>query len=59
MVIGYLLLHREETGLYSLLTYGVAMAMHLIVTDQSLREQYYPAYDGPGRWILSAVLLLG
>ena len=59
VVIGYLLLHREEAGLYSLLTYGVAMAMHFIVTDQSLREQYYPAYDGPGRWILAAAPLLG
>ena len=59
MVIGYLLLHREETGLYSLLTYGVAMAMHFIVTDQSLREQFHPAYDGSGRWILAAAPLLG
>jgi hypothetical protein len=59
VVIGYLLLHREETGLYSLLTYAVAMAMHFVVADQGLREQFYPAYDGLGRWILGAAPLVG
>ena len=59
VVIGYLLLHREETGLYNLLTYAVAMAMHFVVADQGLREQFYPAYDGLGRWILGAAPLVG
>jgi hypothetical protein len=59
LVIGYLLLHREDPSLYGLLTYAVAMAMHFVIADQSLREQYYPAYDGAGRWILAAAPLVG
>jgi hypothetical protein len=59
VLIGYLLLHREEPGLYGLLTYAVAMAMHFVVADQSLRRQFSPAYDGIGRWLLAAAPLLG
>jgi hypothetical protein len=59
VIIGYLLLDREETGLANLLTYAVAMAMHFVVADQGLREQFYPAYDAIGRWILAAAPILG
>jgi hypothetical protein len=59
VVIGYLLLDREETDLPSLLTYAVAMAMHFIVADQGLRQLLYPAYDAVGRWILAAAPILG
>ena len=59
VMIGYLLLHREETGLSNLLTYAVAMAMHFVVADQGLREQFYPAYDASGRWILAGAPILG
>ena len=48
MLIGYLLLHREEVGLVNLLTYAVAMAMHFVVADQGLRGQFHPAYDTVG-----------
>ena len=59
VMIGYLLLHREDAGLISLLTYAVAMCTHFVVTDQGLREQFYPAYDALGRWILAAAPILG
>ena len=59
IIIGYLLLHRDETGLLNLLTYAVAMSMHFVVADQGLREQFYPAYDASGRWILAAAPILG
>ena len=59
LLIGYLLLHREEIGLYSLLTYAIAMSTHFVVTDQGLREQFHPAYDGIGRWVLAAAPLVG
>jgi hypothetical protein len=59
VIIGYLLLDREETGILNLLTYAVAMAMHFVVADQGLREQFYPAYDASGRWILAIAPVLG
>lgn len=59
IMIGYLLLHREETGLLNLLSYAIAMSMHFVVADQGLREQFYPAYDASGRWILAAAPVLG
>jgi hypothetical protein len=59
VLIGYLLLHREEAGLASLLTYAVAMATHFVVADQGLRGQFHPVYDKVGRWILAATPLLG
>jgi hypothetical protein len=59
VIIGYLLLDREETGVLNLLTYAVAMAMHFVVADQGLREQFYPAYDSSGKWILAVAPILG
>jgi hypothetical protein len=59
VIIGYLLLDREETGVSNLLTYAVAMAMHFVVADQGLREQFYPAYDSSGRWILALAPVVG
>jgi undecaprenyl pyrophosphate phosphatase UppP len=59
VLIGYLLLDRDEPGLFGLLTYAVAMAMHFVVADQGLREQFHPAYDRWGRWILAVAPLLG
>ena len=35
------------------------MAMHFAAADQSLREQFHPAYDGIWRWILAAAPVLG
>ena len=59
VLIGYLLLDRDEPGLLALLTYAVAMAMHFVVADQGLREQFHPAYDRQGRWLLAAAPLVG
>ena len=59
LIIGYLLVDREETGLVNLATYAIAMAMHFIVTDQGLREQSHPDYDAFGRWVLAAAVVGG
>jgi hypothetical protein len=59
LIIGYLLLHRDEADRLSLLTYAIAMAMHFVVADQGLREQFYPAYDASGKWVLAAAPILG
>jgi hypothetical protein len=54
LLIGYLLLHREESGLRELAVYAVAMGLHFIVNDQGLREQHGRSYDAQARWLLAA-----
>jgi hypothetical protein len=58
-LVGYLLLHREETGVASLLTYFVAMALHFLVNDYGLREHHGRAYRRYARWILSGAVFAG
>lgn len=59
LLIGYLLLHREEQDLRGLALYSVAMSFHFVVNDQGLREEHGAAYDKQGRWILAAAPLIG
>jgi hypothetical protein len=59
VLIGYLLLHREETDLRGLAIYAVAMGLHFVVNDQGLREQHGLVYDRIGRWVLVVTPLLG
>lgn len=58
-LIGYLLMHREEVGLWSLIFYVFAMALHFVVNDYSLCEDHKQAYRRKGRWMLSAAVILG
>ncbi len=58
-LIGYLLLHREEQGITSLLLFALAMAMHFVVNDDGLREHHKHVYDRIGRWILAAAIIIG
>ncbi|SER27152.1 hypothetical protein [Natrinema salaciae] len=55
-IIGYLLLDRE---LGSILLFFVAMALHFLVTDDSLREHHGAAYHHRARWLLSAAVIAG
>jgi zinc transporter ZupT len=59
LLIGYLLLHREETGLWSLLLYFFAMGLHFLTNDFGLRQDHRGSYDNRGRWFLAAATLLG
>jgi len=59
LLIGYFLLHREETGTVALALYFVAMALHFVVNDHGLREHHRAAYSRIGRWILVASVLGG
>ncbi len=59
VLIGYLLLHREETDLRGLLIYAAAMGLHFVVNDQGLREHHGAAYDRVGRWLLAGAPILG
>ena len=58
-LIGYLLLHREESGVQSLLFFFIAMALHFVVNDYGLREHHKRAYEKIGRWILAAAIIFG
>jgi uncharacterized membrane protein len=59
LLVGYLLLHREEPGLASLLLFGVAMGLHFLVNDWGLRHHHGEAYHDYGRWVLALAVLLG
>lgn len=58
-LIGYLLAHREEGGLGSLLTYTFAMAVHFVVNDRGLYQHHKDRYLHVGRWMVSAAALIG
>lgn len=58
-LIGYLLLHREETDLRALIFYGTAMTVHFITNDFGLRSDHKARYDHIARWILAGAVLAG
>lgn len=58
-LIGYLLLHREQPGIQSLLFFFCAMALHFVVNDYGLRQHHKHTYDKIGRWILAAAIIFG
>ncbi|MCE6949452.1 hypothetical protein LAZ29_00515 [Cereibacter sphaeroides] len=59
LLIGYLLVHREEPGLVSLLLYAAAMATHFVTSDFGLREDHKHRYDRTGRWIMAGAVVVG
>ena len=59
VLVGYLLLHREEAGLTSLLLYFLAMALHFLTNDFGLRDHHKARYDRLGKWLLTAAPLVG
>ncbi len=58
-LIGYLLVHREEQGLISMLTFFFAMALHFLVNDHGLRDYHRDTYQKKGRWVLTFSVLVG
>lgn len=58
-LVGYLLLHREESGAVNLVLFFIAMALHFVVNDYGLREHHEQAYRRRGRWVLSGAVLVG
>ncbi len=59
LLIGYLLLHREESGWVSLMLYFTAMALHFFTNDFGLHQDHQELYDRRGRWLLAGAALLG
>ncbi|MDY6783143.1 MAG: hypothetical protein SW833_11465 [Cyanobacteriota bacterium] len=58
-LIGYLLLHREEPGVQSLVLFFIAMALHFAVNDYGLRQDHKRAYHNQGRWLLATAIIVG
>jgi zinc transporter ZupT len=58
-LIGYLLVHREESTIKSLLFFSFAMGLHFVVNDNGLRENHKQVYDRIGRWLLVAAIIVG
>ncbi len=58
-LVGYLLLHSEESSRASLLLFGLAMALHFFVNDNGLHRHYESRYRHAGRWVLAAAVLAG
>ncbi len=59
ILIGYLLLHREETGVRSLVMYTIAMSLHFVTNDYGLRQDQKNQYDAIGRWAIAGSVLFG
>lgn len=58
-LIGYLLVTNEFDGASGMFFYFLALAVHFVTNDFSLRESYEKAYDRYGRWLLSGAILFG
>ncbi len=58
-LVGYLLLHREESTVKSLTLFAAALGLHFVVNDYGLREHHKSAYDHVARWVLAASVPLG
>jgi hypothetical protein len=58
-LVSYLMVRNAEYGAPSLILYLIAMGLHFVVVDHSLREEHGDAYDRRGRWLLALMVLLG
>lgn len=58
-LVGYLLVHREETGTASLVLFATAMGLHFLVNDFGLADHHQADYSGVARWLLAAAVLAG
>jgi hypothetical protein len=59
LLIGYLLVRREDASVLSLALYVFAIGLHLFMVDDELAEQFPRRYDSGGRWLLIGCVLLG
>lgn len=59
MLIGYLLIQEEFEHVMGMVFYFLALSVHFVTVDQSMRETHQHVYDRYGRWILTAAVLVG
>ncbi|QGZ31296.1 hypothetical protein [Stutzerimonas stutzeri] len=58
-LIGYLLMHGENSSLTSLVLYCVAMGLHFLVNDVALQSDHQELFRRRGRWLLALMPLAG
>ncbi|NES19025.1 MAG: hypothetical protein F6K41_08865 [Symploca sp. SIO3E6] len=58
-IVGYLLQDLGEHSLFQCILFFVAVALHLFIMDEGLREHHKTPYDKKGRWILTAAIIVG
>lgn len=58
-LVGYLLVHREEPGIQSLIWYAVALGLHFLVNDYGLRKHHPDRYQQYGRYGLAMAVVVG
>jgi hypothetical protein len=59
LLLGYLLIHREDDSLLSLELFVFAMGLHLFMLDQELVEKFECRYAPLGGYLLAFCVLLG
>lgn len=59
LLIGYLLLHREDATLLSLGLFVFAMGLHLFMVDNDLAEKFESLYEPRGEILLASCVLVG
>lgn len=59
LLIGYMLVSRENASMLSLGLYVFAIGLHLFMMDSELAEQFEGRYEPGGRVLLACCVLLG
>jgi len=59
LLIGYLMLHRDDSSAVSLWLFVFAMGLHVFMVDNQLAERFEGLYEPWGRRLLVACLLVG
>lgn len=59
LLIGYLLLHRDDSSMVSLWLFVSAMGLHIFMVDNQLSERFEGLYEPWGRLLLMFCLLVG
>jgi hypothetical protein len=59
LLLGYLLVHREDATVLSLALFVVAMGLHLLVVDNELDEKFQNSYRTRGPIVLASSLFAG
>lgn len=58
-LIAYLLVHREDQTLRSLIFFTIAIGFHFLANDFALADDHKETYHRWGRWVLAMAILIG
>ena len=59
LVVGYLIIHHNSMGPLSFTFFSIAMALHFLVIDFGMRDDFKEDYNQIGRWVISVALIMG